>query len=50
MISQLGFVRGPFATLDQVVADVVARSQGEWQWYEFFDINWNFGYSRVDRP
>jgi hypothetical protein len=48
--SQLGFVRGPFTTLEQVVTDMVARSQGEWQWYEFFDVDWNFGYSRVNRP
>jgi hypothetical protein len=47
---QLGIVRGPFTTLEDVVADIAARSHGEWRWYEFFDLSWNFGYGRVDRP
>jgi len=49
-VQQLGIVRGPFASVEEVVADISARSRGEWRWYEFFDLNWNFGYGRVNKP
>jgi hypothetical protein len=49
-VQQLGLVRGPFANVEEVVADISARSRGEWRWYEFFDLNWNFGYGRVNKP
>jgi hypothetical protein len=48
-IHQLGIVRGPFANVAEVVVDISKRSQGEWRWYEFFDLNWNFGYGKVNR-
>ena len=48
-VQQLGIVRGPFASLEKVVTDISSRSHGEWRWYEFFDLNWNFGYGKVNR-
>jgi hypothetical protein len=49
-IQQLGIIRGPFGSIEEVVADISGRSNGEWRWYEFFDLSWNFGYGRVNRP
>lgn len=47
-VEHLGIVRGPFADLPQVVADMSATSNANWRWYEFFDLSWNW-YGRVDK-
>lgn len=49
-IEHLGILRGPFTSLEEVVADISARSDGQWRWYEFFDLDWNFGYGRTNKP
>jgi hypothetical protein len=46
---QLGIVRGSFATVEEAVADISERSNSEWRWYEFFDLEWNL-YGRVYKP